>query len=228
MSQPQPEQPRTPAHTTGGSGLVVPYGEAGPLPVLALYEDFRCPYCAALEEAAGPEFRRFADEGRLRLEYHFAAFLDGMLGGSGSLTALGAAGAAVNVGQREFKTLHEALYAQQPDESVDSYREPAVLLRVAESVGLTAPAFREAVQAATYIPWAAAVAEAFGRSGVRGTPTLRLGGVSIHGFDRAGRPLRAPAVAAQLEAALEEAPAERSQELRAAREPGAGGPPPSR
>lgn len=201
-----PQQPPgpipVPAHTTGESGLVVPYGEAGPLPVLALYEDFRCPYCAALEQASGATIRRFADEGRLRLEYHFAAFLDGMLGGTGSVTALSAAGAAVNVGPQEFKTLHEALYAQQPDESVDSYRDPEVLLRVAESVGLTAPAFREAVRAATYAPWAVAVAEAFGRSGVRGTPTLRLGQVSVHGFDRTGRPLRAPDVAAQLEAAL--------------------------
>ncbi|MFD3515896.1 DsbA family protein [Streptomyces sp. NPDC058657] len=202
----QPQQPLRPAHTTGESGLVVPYGDAGPLPVLAVYEDFRCPYCAALEQASGAVIRGFADEGRLRLEYHFAAFLDGMLGGRGSLTALSAAGAAVNVGPQEFKTLHEALYAQQPDESVDSYGEPAVLLRVAESVGLTAPAFREAVGAATYTPWAAAVADAFGRSGVPGTPALRLDEDSLHGFDRTGRPLRAPEVAAQIETALARRP----------------------
>ncbi|CAM5640422.1 hypothetical protein GCM10010329_66720 [Streptomyces spiroverticillatus] len=201
-SQPLPQQPLVPAHTTGESGLVIPYGEAGDLPVLSLYEDFRCPYCAALEQTSGQVVRGFADAGRLRLEYHFAAFLDGMLGGRGSATALSAAGAAVNESQADFKTLHEALYAQQPDESVDSYGDPAVLLRVAESAGLTAPAFREAVTSGTYAPWAASVAEAFGRSGVRGTPTVRLGDVSIHGFDRTGRPLPATEVGNQIEAAL--------------------------
>ncbi|MFI5803754.1 DsbA family protein [Streptomyces sp. NPDC051561] len=205
MSQPESQtsqQPLAPARTTGESGLVVPYGESGPLPVLAVYEDFRCPYCAALEQASGATIRRYADEGRLRLEYHFAAFLDGMLGGQGSVMALSAAGAAVNESSQDFKNLHEALYAQQPDESVDSYGSPAVLLRVAESVGVTAPDFREAVSAGTYAPWAVAVADAFGRSGVRGTPTLRLDGASIHGLDRTGRPLPARRLAAQLDAAL--------------------------
>ncbi|MFI0978409.1 DsbA family protein [Streptomyces sp. NPDC021093] len=199
----QPEQPpRRPAHATGESGLVVPYGEAGALPVLSLYEDFRCPYCAGLELSAGAAIRRFADDGRLRLEYHFAAFLDGMLGGRGSTTALSAAGAALHESQQDFKTLHEALYAQQPDESVDSYGDPSVVLRVGESVGVVAPAFREATLSGTYVPWAVAVAEAFGRSGVRGTPTVRLGETSIHGFDRAGRPLPAAEVTTQIEAAL--------------------------
>jgi protein-disulfide isomerase len=200
--QPMSQQPLAPAHTTGESGLVIPYGEAGDLPVLSLYEDFRCPYCAALEQASGAVIRGFADSGRLRLEYHFAAFLDGMLGGRGSATALNAAGAAINESQSAFKTLHEALYAQQPDESVDSYGDPAVLLRVAESAGLTAPAFREAVTSGTYAPWATAVTEAFGTSGVRGTPTLRLGEVSVHGFDRTGRPLPAAEITSQIEAAL--------------------------
>ncbi|MFJ6696324.1 DsbA family protein [Streptomyces sp. NPDC091272] len=203
---PQPPQssqpPRRPAHTTGGSGLVVPYGRAGELPVLSVYEDFRCPYCASLEGSAGAAIRRFADEGRLRLEYHFAAFIDGMAGGRGSVTAVAAAGAAVNEDQAAFKTLHEALFAQQPDESVDSYGDPSVVLRVGESVGLVAPGFREATAAGTYLPWAQAVTEEFGRNDVRSTPTVRLGGTPIRGLDRAGRPLSAAEITAQIEAAL--------------------------
>ncbi len=201
-SQHLPQQPLVPARTTGEAGLVIPYGQPGDLPVLAVYEDFRCPYCAVLEQASGRAIRGFADAGRLRLEYHFAAFLDGMLGGQGSATALSAAGAAINESQADFKTLHEALYAQQPDESVDSYGDPSVVLRVAESAGLTAPDFREAVSSGTYRPWAASVAEAFARSGVRGTPTMRLDETSIHGLDRAGRPLPATEVTAQIETAL--------------------------
>ncbi|MFJ4880190.1 DsbA family protein [Streptomyces sp. NPDC088745] len=202
MTQQTSSQHLAPAHTTGGPGLVIPYGQPGDLPVLSLYEDFRCPYCAALEQASGQAIRGLADAGRLRLEYHFAALLDGMLGGQGSATALSAAGAAINESQADFKTLHEALYAQQPDESVDSYGHPSVVLRVAESAGLTAPDFREAVSSGTYRPWADSVAEAFARSGVRGTPTLRLGETSIHGFGRTGRPLPAAEVTAQIETAL--------------------------
>lgn len=202
QTSPSPRRMRIPGHTAGESGLVVPYGAAGPLPVLAVYEDFRCPYCAAVETSAGAAIRRFADEGRLRVEYHFAALLDGMLGGRGSVLALGAAGAAVNESQQDFKTLHDALYAQQPDESVDSYGDPSVLLRVAESVGLVAPTFRDAVATGTYTPWAVAVGDAFGRGEVRGTPTLRLDEVTIRGLDRVGRALSASEVAQQIETAL--------------------------
>ncbi|MEN8654922.1 thioredoxin domain-containing protein [Streptomyces sp. 21So2-11] len=202
--------PATPAHTTGEHGLVVPYGPLGDgVPALALYEDLRCPYCAAMERSSGATIRAFADAGRLRLEYHFATFLDGMQGGRGSRTALGALGAAVNEGQAEFKALHEALYANQPEERDDAYGDPANLLAVARSVpagtgggGLGSDGFRQAVQDGGYLPWASAVAEAFERSGIRGTPALRLGEHDVHAFSREGKPLSGREVAPQIEAAL--------------------------
>ncbi|MGR8009162.1 DsbA family protein [Streptomyces hypolithicus] len=192
-----------PDHTTGAGGLVVPYGPAHDVPVLAVYEDPRCPYCADMERTAGPTVRALADDGRLSIDYHFAAFLDCMLGGRGSKLALAALGAAVNEGQAEFKALHEALYANQPAESDDAYGDTANLLAVARTVpGLTSDAFRQAVVDGTYLPWATAVADSFGSSGVRGTPSLRLNGRSVHAFTKEGRMLSGPEVARQIEEAL--------------------------
>ncbi|MGW0548452.1 DsbA family protein [Streptomyces altiplanensis] len=193
-----------PDHTTGPGGLVVPYGPDGDdVPVLSVYEDPRCPYCAAMERSSGAAIRAFADDGRLRLEYHFATFLDASLGGRGSRLALGALGAAADEGQAVFKGLHEALYANQPAESDDAYGDTAHLLVVAGTVaGLPSEAFKQAVENGAYLPWAAAVADAFDRSGVRGTPSLRLNGRSLHAFDKEGRALPGPEVARQIEQAL--------------------------
>ncbi|MGW0563352.1 DsbA family protein [Streptomyces sp. NPDC003016] len=193
-----------PDHTSGPGGLVVPYGPDGDdVPVLSVYEDPRCPYCAAMERSSGAAVRAFADEGRLRLEYHFATFLDASPGGRGSKPALGALGAAADEGQAVFKGLHEALYANQPAESDDAYGDTAHLLAVARTVaGLPSEAFKQAVEDGTYLPWAEAVADAFERSGVRGTPALRLNGRSLHAFDKEGRALPGPEVAQQIEQAL--------------------------
>ncbi|WP_405010260.1 DsbA family protein [Kitasatospora sp. NBC_01539] len=174
----------TPAHASGGDGTVVVYGRADAPHTLQVYEDFRCPVCKAFETSAGRAVQQLADDGTYRIEYHLAAFLDRNLGGSGSgsRTALAAAGAALDQGgPAAFKKFHDVLYAEQPAESTDGFGDVNRILDLAGQVpGLRTAAFTKAVTEGTYRPWAAAVDAAFSASGAHGTPTVLLDGKALN------------------------------------------------
>lgn len=177
-----------PAHTSGDEGLAISYGRADAPRVLAVYADPRCPYCAKAEAALGGQLRALADTGDYRIDYHFATFLDGALGGRGSNRALNALGAAANVDQAKFADYLAVLYAHQPaQESTDTFGSTAKLLELADQVpGLRTPAFNKAVKELSYSPWATRVSEAFYATGVTGTPTITLDGKPLTVIDRSG------------------------------------------
>ncbi|MFJ2576594.1 DsbA family protein [Kitasatospora aureofaciens] len=169
-----------PANAGGPDGTVITYGKADAPHTLEIYEDFRCPYCEQLETTTGKTVQQLADAGTYKIEYHLATFLDKNLGGKGSRTALAAAGAALNEGVDKFKQFHDVLYANQPDERTDGFGDVNHLLDLAGQVpGLKTDAFVKAVQDGTYGPWAAKVNEAFNKSDVTGTPTVKLDGKKL-------------------------------------------------
>ncbi|GAA0424817.1 thioredoxin domain-containing protein [Streptomyces luteireticuli] len=167
-----------PGHTTGADGTVIPYGAAGARHTLSVWLDPRCPYCAVVEKGLGTTFKALADKGTFRIEYHFATFLDGALGGKGSKRALNALGAAVNEGPGKFMAYARVLFAHQPEEEKDDkFGSTTTLLDLADRVeGLRTPAFNRAVKELTYLPWAEKVSSAFYRSGEKGTPVVKLDG----------------------------------------------------
>ncbi|MEU1419759.1 thioredoxin domain-containing protein [Kitasatospora sp. NPDC005751] len=172
-----------PANAGGADGTVITYGRADAPHTLEIYEDFRCPYCEQLETTNGKTVQQLADDGTYKIEYHLATFLDQGLGGKGSRTALAAAGAALNEGVDKFKQFHDVLYANQPDERNDGFADANRLLELAEQVpGLKTDAFVKAVQDGTYAPWANQVNKAFDKSGVTGTPTVKLDGTKLDVF----------------------------------------------
>ncbi|RKE17835.1 thioredoxin domain-containing protein [Streptomyces sp. TLI_171] len=180
----------TPANTTGTDGTVITYGKADAPHTLAVYEDFRCPVCQAFETSAGQTVQQLADQGQYKIEYHLATFLDNNLGGSGSKTALNAAGAALNEGVDKFKQFHDVLYANQPAESEDGFGDVNHLLDLAEKVpGLKTEAFTKAVTEGAYKGWASKVSTAFNKSGVSGTPTVKLDGKQLSVIGQDGKPL---------------------------------------
>lgn len=177
----------TPAHTSGQDGTVIVYGKPDAPHTLAVYEDFRCPICKRFEAADGQAVQQLADDGTYRIEYHLAAFLDDNLGGKGSITALAAAGAALNQSVDDFKKFHDVLYANQPAEQQDGFGDVNRILDLAGQVpGLKTDAFVAAVKDGTYLPWASKVAAAFNSSGVTGTPTMQLDGQQLTIFDTKG------------------------------------------
>jgi protein-disulfide isomerase len=179
-----------PAHTSGPDDTVIVYGKTNAPNTLDLWEDFRCPICDALEKTDGATIQKLADDGTYKINYHMATFLDGNLGGTGSKTALSAAGAALNEGVGKFKQFHDVLYANQPDEQDDAFASKDRILDLASEVpGLKTAAFTKAVRNGTYDDWVGKVSDAFNHSGVTGTPTVKLNGKTLTVFDKSGQPL---------------------------------------
>ncbi|MFI1177326.1 DsbA family protein [Streptomyces melanogenes] len=140
-------------------------------------EDPRCPYCAKFETEAGPKLAELAADGKIKIEYTIASFLDANLGGSGSANAARALRASVDAGK--FPQFHAALYASQPKESIDGFT-PAFLLTVADKVpGLRGAAFDKAVGSGAHADWLARAEKAVETSGARGTPTVLLDGKPV-------------------------------------------------
>ncbi|MEZ0069079.1 protein-disulfide isomerase [Streptacidiphilus sp. MAP12-20] len=177
----------TPAHASGADGTVVVYGDPNAKRTLEVYEDFRCPVCKMLEATDGATITHSADQGTYKIAYHLGAFLDGNLGGSGSMQALAAAGAALNESPKLFKEFHDVLYANQPEETSDDFSNQQHLLDLAAKVpGLVTPQFTKDVKDGTYLGWAQRVTDAFTASGVTGTPTLKLDGKTLNVFTNSG------------------------------------------
>lgn len=164
-----------PAHTTGKDGTLIVYGDPAVKDTLKIYEDPRCPFCGKFEAIDGKTVEKLAEDGKIKIEYHLATFLDGTLSTKGSKNALNAMGAALNEGMDKFIDYHNVLYANQPQETQSTFADNNELLKLADKVkGLKTPAFTKAVTKGTYNAWADSVNDAFSKSGVQGTPTVYL------------------------------------------------------
>lgn len=191
-----------PANTTGPGSTIVRYGDPESAHVLSVYADPRCPYCKRMEHGLGAVMEAAADEGRVTLHYHFATFIDDGAGGSGSLEAVAALGAAADEGPKPFLHYLRELYAEQPSESDDAFADRDHLIALAgEVAGLDTDAFRQKVRDGVCVPWAREVAAAFGTSGVQSTPTVLLDRTPLPVLNPMGYAITPEAFLAELPAA---------------------------
>ncbi|OKK19186.1 disulfide bond formation protein DsbA [Streptomyces sp. CB00455] len=172
-----------PKNTTGEDGTTVVVGKAEAKKTLEVYEDSRCPACAQFEQSVGAQVKQDVDAGKYKLQYFGATFIDNGAKGEGSKNALSALGAALNVSPEAFLDYKAALYSKElhPQETVDSFAKDDYLLKVADTVpALKGNAeFKKAVEDGTYDRWALEMSKAFGKTGVTGTPTLKMDGKKI-------------------------------------------------
>lgn len=155
----------------------VPYGTASAdAPVLAIWEDFQCPACDAVEKANGDGIVQLAEEGKVQLIWRPTTFLDANLGNDSSARATAAWGCAIDAGKvREY---HQTVFANQPETEGDGYTDEA-LISFAEQAGITGAdldTFKTCFTDRTYLPWAANGTSVFYDTGVSGTPTATLNG----------------------------------------------------
>ncbi|SBW21152.1 DSBA oxidoreductase [Candidatus Protofrankia californiensis] len=156
-----------PVTATGAdNGIVV--GKADAPVTVDFYEDFQCPICEELETSLGPSVQQLINGGRIKAVYHMMSFL-----GPESVRAANAAAAAAQEGK--FKEYHDILYANQPPERTDGYRN-GTLAEFGTRIGLTSPAFTDAVNNGTYNGYVAKVEDDASRRGVTGTPTVFVNG----------------------------------------------------
>ncbi|MYS86975.1 DsbA family protein [Embleya scabrispora] len=152
---------------------------------VTVFEDFRCPFCKRFETDFGPLLADYAESGKIRVDYHIASFLDGKLGGTGSVKAANAARCSVDAGK--FAAYHAVLFKNQPEESEDGYT-PARLLDLAGQVpGLRGEAFDACVNTDAHAAWVTAAESAFETSGVSATPGVAVDGKILDGGNSAMR-----------------------------------------
>lgn len=172
-----------PKNTEGEDGTTVVLGKPEAKKTLELYEDSRCPACADFEQKSGEQIRKDVDAGKYKLQYVGATFIDNAVKGEGSKNALSALGAALNVSPEAFLDFKAALYSKElhPEETVDSFAKDDYLLKVADTVPTLKgnAEFKKAVEDGTYDRWALEMSKAFNKSGVTGTPTLKMDGKKI-------------------------------------------------
>ncbi|MFI9002551.1 thioredoxin domain-containing protein [Streptomyces sp. NPDC053541] len=177
------KQVSAPRNTEGTDGTTVIVGKPEAKKTLEIYEDSRCPVCATFEQSVGSTVEKDVADGKYRLKYVGATFIDNADQGEGSKNALSALGAALDVSPEAFLKYKAALYSTEfhPEESEDKFAEDSYLLKVADSVpALKGNAeFRKHVEDGTFDAWAMKMSKTFDGSGVRGTPTLKMDGKTL-------------------------------------------------
>jgi protein-disulfide isomerase len=154
------------------------YGPASAPHTLTIFEDFRCPYCKALETGSASVYKAYAANGTLQVLFHPVTLIDTKDNGSGSLQAGNAAVCAATAGK--FIEYHDVLFANQPDETTDPYSGIALLISLAKQVpGLDTPAFESCVTAGTYKGLVQQNWADFNTLQLQGTPTLLLDGKAL-------------------------------------------------
>ncbi|MFC8274202.1 DsbA family protein [Streptomyces sp. NPDC057271] len=172
-----------PKNTEGTNGTTVVVGKPSAKKTLEIYEDSRCPVCAQFEQQVGATVDKDVEAGKYKLKYVGATFIDNADQGEGSKNALSALGAALDVSPEAFMKYKAALYSAQfhPEESQDKFAKDSYLLEVADSVpALKGNAeFKKNVENGTFDAWAMKMSAAFDKSGVTGTPTLKMDGKAL-------------------------------------------------
>ncbi|MFI6929083.1 thioredoxin domain-containing protein [Streptomyces sp. NPDC050287] len=184
-----------PANTTGAKGTTVVLGKDTAKKTLKLYEDPRCPVCAQFEQTVGSTVKKDLDDGKFKIQYIGATFIDNKDNGQGSKNALSALGAALNVGPEAFLEYKTAMYSTKwhPDETTDKFKDDAYLIKVANTV----PAlkdntkFQNAVKNGTYDAWALAMSKTFdtNKDGVSGTPSFVMDGKKLTADSQGNPPM---------------------------------------
>lgn len=168
-----------PAGAIGNKNLVIPDGPANAPSTLTVYEDPRCPACGAFEREFAPTVDQLQDQGKLFGNYHIVSFIDRHDSGKGSKNGANALACAQDSGY--FRAYHDVLYRNQPDETVDSWKDKSKLIELAKQVpGLDSPTFEACVNTNKFGSWVSAVEEDFDKSGYSSTPTVLLNGKPIY------------------------------------------------
>jgi protein-disulfide isomerase len=159
----------------------LPYGNAAPnAPTLAIWEDFQCPACAALEQINGQGIKELADDGQVQVFWRPTTFLDRNLNNTSSAEAVAAWGCAIDAGKAmEYSGV---VYANQPSEGAGFTTSQLIDFGVQAGIGGSdLDTFTQCVNDGTYLGWAVNSTAVFNEQNVPGTPTGYLNGLPLNG-----------------------------------------------
>lgn len=154
------------------SKLITKDGTSEPKAVLSLYEDFLCPHCGAFEKQFGPTVNKLIDSGAVAADYYMVAILDAPSNQNFPSRAGGAAYCVADESVDAFRRFHGAMYAQQPNETAQTFPTNEQIIETARQAG-AAGKVPDCVTKGKYVDLVQGLAQA---SKINSTPTVRING----------------------------------------------------
>ncbi len=152
-------------------------------PTLAIWEDFQCPSCGALEKSNGAAILKLATDGKVNLVWRPTTFLDPRFvtgpNPNSSHRATMAWGCAIDAGKAD--AFHSTVFANQPQTEGDGWSD-AQLLNFGKLAGISGDAytkFETCFNDKKYDQWVTNSYQTFQDNGVPGTPTALLNGTEV-------------------------------------------------
>lgn len=170
-------------------GTAIVLGQ-GPVTV-DLYEDYLCPVCKQFQQTSGATLNQLISDGKIRVNFHPVAFLNRFSTTEYSTRSSAAAGCAAQGGK--FKEFTDQLFARQPAEGSAGLSDDE-LIDIGAGVGLNRDDFGSCVNDGKYKGWTEHVTDDASKSGVTGTPTIRVNGKDV--ADRSPEGIKAAVEAA--------------------------------
>jgi protein-disulfide isomerase len=142
---------------------------------LEIYLDYMCPYCGRFERANGGEIQRMVADGSVRLELHPLSFLDKTSQGTRySTRAANAVATTADRAPDKVLALSNALYGRQPAEGSAGRSDDELA-----TLGSTSGVPQEVVDTfrhGDFETWVATSTDSAFKSGITGTPTVKING----------------------------------------------------
>lgn len=168
------ESADAPGGTVDDYGVVV--GDDAAPTTVTIYEDFQCPICAQFEAEIGEELNAGIEAGTVKVDYRMVSFLDRASGNEYSSRAMNAAAVVLDsAGVDAFKSLHDALFDNQPEEGTDG-PEDDELIEAAVTAGADEASIRTAIEDKSFDQWIKNATDQMSVDGVNGTPTVFIDG----------------------------------------------------
>lgn len=170
-----------PSATDDKVGILVDKGKAKPgVPKVAIYLDYQCPSCRALEAYFGAEFEKLAANGEISLQYNTMTFLDVKLGNNSSTRAAIAAACADTVGK--YSAYHDQTFLNQPLQEGAGYTEQQIRVAIPAAAGITGDnlvKFQQCYDSRATADYVKGTDEAATKAGITGTPTITINGKTV-------------------------------------------------
>ena len=164
---------RSPAGAVDDYSLAI--GDPSAPDKVVIYEDFLCPFCAALEERTREPLAELAADGTVYVEYRPFQ----LLSMDYSMEAVSAFGVVLDVaGPEVAKEFHDLLFENQPSES-GPFPDADDLVGLAVEAGAVESEVRGPIEELAFRQWVINATDAASKAGVNTTPTVLVNGEQI-------------------------------------------------
>lgn len=163
----------------GADGFAVVVGDADAPMTVTIYEDLQCPACANLESAIGESVNEAIEAGRIKVEYRLVSFLDKASDNDYSSRAANILLVVQHTaGADAFKSLHDTLFANQPEEGTKG-PEDDELIDMAVEAGAVEDEVRPLQEDMEFKGWIASATDQWSKDGFNSTPTVLVDGEQL-------------------------------------------------